>query len=187
MIVSCWNIRGFNNPLKHKRVLAHLKKNKVDIMGILETKLKRQDSKDIVKHKFRNWASLDNFHKHQAGRILILWNPNKIRINPVESTAQAIHCHASCLTTGSNFYISFIYGFNTVVGRRPLWDNLKDFSSNLDSSWITLGDFNNVLNLEERVNGTAVTSYQTSDFSNCFISSGLTDINFSGSFFYLDK
>ena len=64
-----------------------------------------------------------------------------------------------------------------------LWDNLENFSSNLDSPWITLGDFNNVLNPEERINGTAVTNYQTSDFASCCNSSGLIDTNFSGSFF----
>ena len=136
-----------------------MKKHKVEIMGILETKLKRQNSKDVVKHKFRRWATFDNFHNHQAGRILVLWNPAKVRLDVVYCSTQVIHCHATCLIPGAEFYLSFIYGFNTVVGRRPLWDNLANFNSSLDCPWITLGDFNNVLNSEERINGTPVTNY----------------------------
>ena len=61
MIVSVWNIRGFNKPLKHNGVLDHIRENKVVIMGILETKLKHQRMKDIVLKKFSRWQILDNF------------------------------------------------------------------------------------------------------------------------------
>ena len=78
MVVSFWNIRGFNKSLKLNGVLDHVKKNKVVVMGILETKLKQQRVRDIVKYKFRSWATCDNFQHHSNGRILIIWMADKV-------------------------------------------------------------------------------------------------------------
>ncbi|GFZ12866.1 hypothetical protein Acr_23g0012510 [Actinidia rufa] len=77
MIASFWNIRGFNKPLKQNGVLDHTRKNKVVIMGILESKLKQQRMKDIVRKKFRSWRIADNFQNNPTGRILIIWKEDK--------------------------------------------------------------------------------------------------------------
>ena len=73
MIVSSLNIRGLNKPLKQNVILNHVKKNKVAVMGILETKLNQQKLKEIVRKKFRRWKAADNFQHNPNGRILIIW------------------------------------------------------------------------------------------------------------------
>ncbi|GFZ11073.1 hypothetical protein Acr_22g0004710 [Actinidia rufa] len=50
-------VLGFNKPLKQNGVLEHIRKNKVVVMGILESKLKQQKMKDIVRKKFSSWLS----------------------------------------------------------------------------------------------------------------------------------
>ena len=95
MLVSFWNIRGFNKPLKHNGVLDHIRKNKVAVMGILETKLKKQSIKDIVRRKFRSWQVTDNFQHNPNGRILIMWKEDKVGLKIVESSDQVIHCLAT--------------------------------------------------------------------------------------------
>lgn len=39
MLVHYWNVRGLNNPLKQYEVVNLMKKNKVDVCGLVETKL----------------------------------------------------------------------------------------------------------------------------------------------------
>ena len=39
MIIAFWNIRGLNKPLKQNGISKYMRKNKVSIMGVLETKL----------------------------------------------------------------------------------------------------------------------------------------------------
>ena len=67
------------------------------------------------------------------------------------------------------------------MGRRPLWDNLRRFSSS-HILWILLGDFNNVLSAEDRVNGLPVTMYESRDFKDCCYDLGLSDLRYSGLF-----
>ncbi|KAK6773775.1 hypothetical protein RDI58_029013 [Solanum bulbocastanum] len=40
MIISTWNIIGLNQPLKKKELRLFMKKNMVDVMGVVETRVK---------------------------------------------------------------------------------------------------------------------------------------------------
>lgn len=92
MIIASWNIRGFHIPLKHLRMQRFFIKKKVDVMAILESKLKRGAFKNIIDWKFQGWNLTSNLNSHHAGRIIILWN-NSVDLKVISSTAQLIHCH----------------------------------------------------------------------------------------------
>ena len=140
MIISSWNIRGLNKPLKQNGILNHVKKNKIVIMGILQTKIRKHRMMEIVRKKFRSWKITDNFHHSLNGRIMIIWRGDKIDLEIIDSNAQVIHCLAICKSTSVKFYISFVFALNKVVKRRPLWENLCRFSSSIDLPWLLLGD-----------------------------------------------
>ncbi|GFS43643.1 hypothetical protein Acr_00g0086140 [Actinidia rufa] len=156
--------KGFNKPLKQDRVLSHIRKNKLDIMGILETKLNHQSNRDMFKHKFRNWGIWDNFNQHPNGRIMIIWKTDKVDLQMLDCSEQVIHCLATCKVTDTRFCISFVYAFNTIMGRRPLWANLDKFNETLRDLWLILGDFNNVLKMDEKSNDQLATPYEIRDF-----------------------
>lgn len=60
MILATWNIRGLNQAHKHKELQLFLKKNKVDVLGCLETK-----SRHIELRKFNEgW--------HRAGMLTVI-------------------------------------------------------------------------------------------------------------------
>ena len=79
------------------------------------------------------------------------------------------------------FAASFIYGFNTIQARRTLWEDLRRWSPN--SLWLVLGDFNFLLSKEDKHNGAHITSYEVSDFRECYTDLGLVDLNSTGCFF----
>ena len=105
-----------------------------------------------------------------------------MELDVIESTAQAIHCVAFCKSTSTKFVVSFIYAFNTIVGRRPLWDNLYSYNVSLELPWLLVGDFNNVLSDEEKGNGCPVKTYELRDFRKCCYDMGLSDLRSSGVF-----
>ncbi|GFZ13128.1 hypothetical protein Acr_23g0015130 [Actinidia rufa] len=78
-----------------KGILEHLKKNNVDILRILETKLKHQRIKNVVRKKFNRWKAVDNFQSNPNGRILIFWREDKVELDIIESSDQVIHCLAT--------------------------------------------------------------------------------------------
>ena len=178
MIISFWNIRVLNKPLKQNGILKHLRKTRAAIMGIMETKLSQLALDSISRSKFRDWKIANNFSHHPNGRIMIIWKEDLVHLDIAQTTDQVIHCLATCKSSGITFSISFVYAFNALVGRRPLWDNLRRFSSS-HILWILLGDFNNVLSAEDRVNGLPVTMYESRDFKDCCYDLGLSDLRYS--------
>lgn len=183
MIVATWNIRGFHLPLKHKGVSSLLRKQKIDIFGLLETKLNSSKVQHIMRTNFPGWSQVNNFHSHNGGRILVIWDSSKVQLEPMMVSPQAIHCLAKCKITSVDFHISFVYAFNSTVARRPLWDFMTDFGTNQPRPWLIVGDFNNVLSAEEKQNGAAVTPYEIRDFTECCQRTGITDLQSSGCFF----
>ncbi|XP_057948353.1 uncharacterized protein LOC131144004 [Malania oleifera] len=93
--------------------------------------------------------------------------------------AQVIHCHVVCSITANSFALSFVYGFNTIVLRRPLWENLIQYSLQTNSPWLAMGDFNCVLKADAKQNGVPVTNYDIKDINECFCDAGLSDLNSS--------
>ena len=133
-----------------------MRSHHVDVMGLLESKLSLDKLASVMKYKFKGKLVIDNFHLHQADRIFILWDLAKVQVELVDMTPQVIHCKASCKVTSITFYMSFVYAFHLVVGRRLLWLNLMDFGTRITSPWLALGDFNCVLKAEEKCNGLPV-------------------------------
>ncbi|KAK6163762.1 hypothetical protein DH2020_000626 [Rehmannia glutinosa] len=66
---------------------------------------------------------------------------------------------------------------------KPLWDNLISFGENCSLPWIAIGDFNNVLNANEKCNGKDVTSKELKHFEECCVLTGLTDLRSMGCHF----
>ncbi|GFZ13032.1 hypothetical protein Acr_23g0014170 [Actinidia rufa] len=126
------------------------------------------------------WQTTSSHHPN--GRILIVWKEDLVQLDIVQTTEQAIHCLATCKSSAVTFYISFIYAFNTPMGRRPLWHNLRRFRYASQNPWILLGDFNNVLSTEERINGQPVSMYETREFKECCYDLGLSDMRSTGVF-----
>jgi len=180
MRAAFWNIRGFHLPLKQKGVEALIKKYDIGLIAILETKLSGKGLDVLLNRRFRGWEQTNNFGSHAGGRILVLFDPERIRLEAVIVHPQVIHCKVTCRVTSVSFLLSCVYGFNTIGSRRGLWEELISFGSSLVEPWLLMGDFNSVLRQEERVGGALVNHYQTADFAECCDGLGLSDMQFTG-------
>ncbi|XP_074314006.1 uncharacterized protein LOC141649210 [Silene latifolia] len=145
MKLSTWNIRGGNDPRKQQEVLDFLHTTRVDILGVLETRVKEKNSKAILASQFHAYKVLTNYKYHINGRIWLLWKPATVTITPLIIHAQFIHCavlhHATC----QQFHCTVVYASNDAKERIELWSALSAISLTV-ASWIVLGDFNVVRN-----------------------------------------
>ncbi|KAI5663501.1 hypothetical protein M9H77_22824 [Catharanthus roseus] len=148
-----------------------------------ETKLEEGKLFDIVTCKFNDWKVSHNFHLDEAGRIVLLWDPSRSHMDVMDMNSQAIHSCITCKVSLWKFFVSFVYGLHSVVSRRPLWQSLVQFGSTLKQPWLVLGDFNNILNGNERRGQSSVSSYEVRDFMKCCVDLGLVDINSRGFYF----
>lgn len=79
------------------------------------------------------------------------------------------------------FVISFVYGLNTAVERRELWNKLARVNHSVfrGTAWSILGDFNVCLGPSEPNKGLDWNRSML-DFRDFFITKGLVDLNISG-------
>ncbi|KAK6150853.1 hypothetical protein DH2020_015785 [Rehmannia glutinosa] len=169
--------------MKQKGVLNFLRHHKLDVIGLLETKLVEATLPKIMRTWFAGWKHTCNFHMHLAGRILVLWNPATVILEELDISPQVIHCAITCNVSSVSLLASFIYGYHTVGSRKPLWDNPISFGENCSLPWIAIGDYNNVFNANEKCNGKDVTSKELKDFEECCVLTGLTNLRSMGCYF----
>nr|TKR97177.1 hypothetical protein D5086_0000215700 [Populus alba] len=177
MIIYSWNVRGLNNPLKQHEVVSLMKKNKLDVCGLLETKMLPARIASMHARRLKLWKYLSNAESAHTARILLFWKPDTVHVTLLASSAQAIHVSISCLISHVSFKATFVYGFNSITARRPLWEDLRSWNSS--HPWLILGDFNSLLSSSDKHNGEAISSYEVSDFNGCCLDIGLRGWAFS--------
>ncbi|GJZ76220.1 RNA-directed DNA polymerase, eukaryota, reverse transcriptase zinc-binding domain protein [Tanacetum coccineum] len=88
------------------------------------------------------------------------------------------------LLSQTSIYVSFVYGEVKVVGRRELWDNIRDHNNVVgDFPWVLLGDFNVILNFNENSRGIRINNVGVNDFRECVEVVNIEDIKVTGLFF----
>ncbi|XP_074291836.1 uncharacterized protein LOC141618644 [Silene latifolia] len=182
MIISSWNIRGLNKLVKQMEVNKFLTQNKLDILGILETRVKENKSQRIPRNKFRDYSSFCNYSKHYNGRIWLVWNSSTTRVTMLQVHAQVLHFHVHHLATGRAFYLSVVYGSNCPVKRASLWDSLTAMAPQA-GPWVVMGDFNIVRYSHEKIGNLPAHLPDMLDFNNCLSSCGFDDMQGTGNDF----
>ncbi|KAK9698407.1 hypothetical protein RND81_08G102100 [Saponaria officinalis] len=147
----------------------------LDVFGLLETRIKAPKASSIINHRFSNYRVIDNYAYHSNGRIWVIWNPVSVTVTPLIVHAQFIHCTIRHHGSNSQFQATFVYASNDPKVRESLWDTLCYISSSV-TSWITLGDFNVVRDITERISGHPPNLSEILDFNTCLLHCGLEDI-----------
>ncbi|XP_074277535.1 uncharacterized protein LOC141601163 [Silene latifolia] len=121
-----WNVRGMNR--KHKQLVINkfLLENNAGIFGLIETKIKPTNVNKVMAI-FNNWSISTNTACHPGGRIWILRQANLYNVQFIEYDSQYIHMHITTQPDNLSFHWMVVYAFN--------------------------GDFNCVLNADERIGG----------------------------------
>lgn len=160
-------------------VVDFIRKNRVDVIGLLETKFKPDNFGFFIKNNFLDWKFVNNFDIVPSGGMLLLWNSMQVDVTPISMEAQAIHETIRCNRSLDLFHFCLIYGVYSVMSRMPLWDSLI---TNLEQGTPPLvsGDFNYVLSSGDRVGKRPPTKYEVKDFVDTCALLGLEDTTSSG-------
>ncbi|XP_019240505.1 PREDICTED: uncharacterized protein LOC109220492 [Nicotiana attenuata] len=181
MIISAWNIRGLNKPYKQKELRLFLQKNKVDILGRLETRVKKNKANNIVNKVAKDWGYCCNYTKAINGRIWLLWKTILI-VKIVHIHEQFIHCSVEDPVTSSQIMLTVVYARNKVQERVILWHDLQLVEGQIQVPWLRSGDFNNVLTTDDRL-GQPVTASEVQDFKQCIDNMQLAPLRTKGCFY----
>ncbi|XP_062119263.1 uncharacterized protein LOC133833014 [Humulus lupulus] len=127
--------------------------------GLLETKLKGSNISRFVDLHFLNW---DYYTSPEIeGRLLIVWRKSFVK---------------------HRFGVTFVYGMNSIEGRRSLWDGLRrPFLK--DTAWIYLGDFNAPFTGKDRSGGKPISGLELADPNRWLVDAYLEPLKSVGSYF----
>ncbi|XP_074306090.1 uncharacterized protein LOC141641320 [Silene latifolia] len=128
-----------------------------------------------VSSKFSHYQLVHNNDMHYNGRIWIFWNPVAITLTVLHRSAQHMHCSLLHIASQKHIEVTFVYAFNARHDRRELWTNLQSISSQMSVPWLCFGDFNVVLNMDERLGSTHVQLADIAEFSQCLDTCSLVD------------
>ncbi|XP_050207429.1 uncharacterized protein LOC126656849 [Mercurialis annua] len=185
IILLSWNIRGLNEPLKQAEVNHLLGKNNVVVAGILETRVRASNKDKVWKNlNMRNWKLIDNYEFSDNGRMCIMYDDSKAKVNPIRFTDQLIHCDINLRGGGGcSFKWTLLYGASCINDRQRMWTELADFARSVDGNWIVQGDFNAVMGDRDRLSGNELDNNHALEMVNGLSSAGLNEMRSSSCWF----
>ncbi|XP_074313957.1 uncharacterized protein LOC141649159 [Silene latifolia] len=178
MRIAFWNVRGFNCPIKYSEVKDFLWTNKIDLLAILETRVKSNRATKIIHKHFRDWVVICNYDKHDNCRIWVLLNPKTTAILHQKIEAQFIHLQLKHYESNFQFYLSMVYGSNNAQEREQLWSGLRAVSTS--EPWLVLGDFNVVRVPDGKLSNNPPVLQEMLAFNSCMSTYHLDDLSCTG-------
>ncbi|XP_021771869.1 uncharacterized protein LOC110736014 [Chenopodium quinoa] len=80
------------------------------------------------------------------------------------------------------FYVTFVHGLHSIQDMKGLWSSIEAIGPAV-LPWLCTGDFNSVLQHQDRINGNDVTDYEIRDFRNFVDSMNFVEIKSKGSYY----
>src|SRR4051812_1573749 len=114
-----WNIRSLNDPRKQRKLIQALKNFHVSIICLLETHVQQNNFSAISERILPGWNVIANYEFAPLGRIWLFSNA-EINMEVFSKSSQAIHCHIFSKSLKKYFFLSVVYGANTVAERKDL-------------------------------------------------------------------
>nr|GEX14971.1 hypothetical protein [Tanacetum cinerariifolium] len=127
---------------------------------------------------FGNWEFSSNEEDNNKGcRIMVGWNPNKLRVWIISKTKQCMFLLVETVCKKVRFFCTMVYASNSYTERRKLWKDLGSQKIITNGEpWVTLGDFNVTLKVEEHSNWSSIPSNEMDEFAECLRDTKLDDI-----------
>lgn len=108
---------------------------------------------------------------------MVAWDPCIYHIDILFCSSQIIHMKGTLIRLNQVFNISMVYGFSKEGDRKESWRSLGSLKE--DVPWVILGDFNEILHMDDRIGRKALQT-PSADFLQWVSNCGLEDVRFTG-------
>lgn len=95
-------------------MIHFLMKNKVDVVGFLETRVKEVKFNQVCKKFGAGWGSCCNYSHESGGRIWFGWNKVIVAISFGRITAQVLHGRVSLMGSLDSLELTFVYRLHNI-------------------------------------------------------------------------
>lgn len=168
-----WNIRGVRSKKAIHRLKILVNINKVAFVAIMEPSV---NMNKIEGYNF--FLGFQHCLANTNGKIWCFWNhldvfkvlANEEQHLTIQYTDKSI----------DDIFITSVYAKCNLEERRELWDSLESISNTINGPWFIGGDFNDIMDPEEKQGGRIHTTQRCFDFISTMEACGMTDIGFTG-------
>ena len=156
--IMAWNVRGLCNPSKRVIVKRLLRKWKIEIVVLVETKMECWDDFGVSQVWWsRNFGWLELPAIGSSGGILIIWDKGVLELEDFCCGFHSLSLVCKSLQDNFRWVLSGVYGPCGVGSSRVLWNELENVRTRWNLPWCVGGDFNVVRFSTERRGGCPIT------------------------------
>lgn len=129
--------------------------------------------------QYRRRIGFEYAFVNSFGKIWIFWKSERTG-SIIKDTAQYITMQFTI--ANKDFFITAVYARCSALERLELWEDL-DSTDVGNQPWMVGGDFNVILNEDEKLGGLDLEQSEAMDFAQCINSCALLEVKFTGSKF----
>ncbi|KAM1259231.1 hypothetical protein FF1_038662 [Malus domestica] len=176
MNALCWNCQGLGDSRVVQALLELIQHHHPLVVFLCETKC--SDVAMVQKQRSLGFdKSFSVSSNGRSGGLLVLWM-DEVVIDVISSLAN--HIDMECHLGGSEvrWHLMGFYGHLVTVNRHLYWSLLADLGQRSSLPWICLGDFNEVLSVDEQLGGNQLKESQMDGFREAVHACQLIDMGF---------
>ncbi|GLT30193.1 hypothetical protein SLA2020_050080 [Shorea laevis] len=147
MKVVTWNSRGVKYGPFRRECKELIKMHRPDIICLLETKVDCfTDALSFLK-RFNFDKEYQVPSQGKAGGLWLFWRSSSVCLEVLHSSPQLIHCSISQQQVA--YLATFVYVQPHAAQKDLFWNQLNDLAQHITNSWVVMGDFNDILTVDE--------------------------------------
>ncbi|CDY24720.1 BnaC04g13250D [Brassica napus] len=149
MSILSWNGRGAGSTETVQELQEIRRKYFPDFLFLMETKQKLSYMEGLKKDLgYDDLVTVEP--EGLSGGLAVMWKKN-FKVEILVCDKRIVDCKVGM---GSlSFFLTCVYGDPVVARRRVVWDRLMVLAVTRDEAWVLVGDFNELLNNEEKSGG----------------------------------
>ncbi|XP_028784258.1 uncharacterized protein LOC114740307 [Neltuma alba] len=181
MIFITWNCQGLGASLAVRNLKEVCTKYRPSLVFLMETK-KHQSYLKRIKKKL---GFHSEFYMDPRGRSggLAVWWMDELQIDLISGSSNIIHARISCTSEDAPYFLTLVYGPPKEAERSRVWDRLASLATSINGSWLCAGDFNEILNQNEKMGGNPRAARKILRFHKMISDCEFLDLEFKGSRF----
>jgi hypothetical protein len=185
MKILSWNCQGIGNPKTARALFKLIATNSPDLIFLMESKLL------CTNNVFLSRINC-NYKVHQvecstagggrAGGLLMLWDPCTVDCSIINANLNYIDVHSN--HNNILWRATGLYGYPQTQNKLLTCKLIEELAGDSQNpNWLLFGDFNIILNNEEKLGGNAIDQNIISTFRDTINVCNLQDLGYNGEIF----
>eukprot|EP00253_Pinus_taeda_P011971 PITA_11971 len=156
MKLISWNVRGLNSPAKHRMLKNMIQQEKPSLVFVQETKGNNVVLEKILKKVWTGCRLVSVDASGTSGGLAILWNPQILSLQDFHASHFFIQTTFHLIGTNIHGLLTNVYFPQDLQKKLDLLNTLTTLNAGRSHPlWISGGDFNIIIALEEKSGGRA--------------------------------